>query len=99
MVIVPHVLGAPVLSKENGGCNGAWMINWTAIAGATSYEVWVDYPTQGAYTLLSTTTSLGLLVHSQDNAVATHVKVQACEGTTCGTFSNVEALPYFSGCP
>lgn len=100
-VIVPHVLGAPVL-KNGGvaGCNGTYSIEWTAVAGATSYEVWVEYPTQTAYTLLTTTTSLeDPLVHTSSGTGYTHFKVQACEGTSCGTFSNILSLTYYSGCP
>jgi hypothetical protein len=101
-VIVPRVLGAPVLaSKGRDGCDGTWDIAWTAVAGATSYEVWVEYPTQTAYSLLVTTTNLSdPIVHTADNATQyTSFKVQACAGTSCGTFSNILSLPYYSGCP
>jgi len=92
-------LSAPVIeSAEISGCNGKWLMDWSSVSGATSYQIWSQAGTS-SYALYATTTSSLKIVTASTSAPTTNFKVKACDGAGCGAFSNVWSVYYYSGCP
>jgi hypothetical protein len=81
------------------GCNGLYLVKWPAVAGATSYGVWVKTPTTGTYNRLTNTTGTQATVRAINSTTSTFVQIQSCSGTNCGIFNAGAALPYYKGCP
>ena len=94
-------LDAPVLNNGGGpaGCNGLFVIQWTAVSGATSYNVLGNYPPYSGYAVLKTVTGLETMIHASDTDQLTYVEVQACDSSGCGPVSNQISLYWYSGCP
>jgi hypothetical protein len=94
-------LDAPVLNNGGGpaGCNGLFIIQWTAVSGATSYNVLGNYPPYSGYAVLKTVTGLQTMVHASDTDQLTYMEVEACDSSGCGPVSNQITLFWYSGCP
>ena len=94
-------LDAPTLNNGGGpaGCNGLFVIQWTAVTGATSYNVLVNYPPYSGYALFKTSTGLETMIHASDTDQLTYVEVEACDSSGCGPVSNQISLYWYSGCP
>ncbi len=77
------IIGVPVLSylKE---CPTYLQVNWTAVAGATSYEVLQINTQTEAITSLTTTASLGYLVEGLSTTAATYITVRALAAGVTG---------------
>ena len=91
---------APVITEQSmAGCNGLWDVGWSAVAGATSYNVWVKTPFGVTYTRTASTTGLLATIHAINSTTSTLVEIQACSGSSCGLLSLAAALQYYKGCP
>lgn len=92
------LIGTPSLTSWGiEACNGTYLLEWTSVSGATSYNVLMNdgfgYSTYSS----SSTTSAGVTVPRGDTDT---FEVQACTGSTCGAASSpTPALRYYSGCP
>ncbi len=92
------VPAVPKLTVTSNLCFGSNDVSWTAVSGATYYELWgsafTNFTPQsvwysGSFTSYSTTTNLR-------NTIYFHVR--ACNTSGCSAFSNTGAARYFNGC-
>ena len=92
------VPAVPTLTVTSNLCFGSNDVNWTAVSGATYYELWgstfVNYTPQslwysGPFTSHSTT------VNPIPN---TFFHVRACNTSGCSAFSNTGVARYYHGC-
>lgn len=86
-------------SSSIAGCRGTYILDWTAVAGATSYQLWVEFPGTTSYFLSHTVTSNEAFVHAQNAGGLTLFEVEACDASGCGGFSSPIGLSWYNGCP
>jgi len=77
-------------------CNGDYRFRWSAISDATFYQVFSRTIGTTNYFLTASPTTAFLNV--KVGAPGVDYKVQACNGTSCGAFSEPLTLTYYNGC-
>jgi hypothetical protein len=95
-------LGTPQFTSSTlAGCRGSYILDWTSIPDATSYQVWVEHPNTSSYVLAKTETSTEALVVAITASPAglSFFEVTACDATSCGAFSSPIGLSWYAGCP
>jgi hypothetical protein len=94
-------VGTPQWTSYNVlACNGSYYVTWSSVAGATSYEIWANYPPYAGYSLLKTITGkTSTSLRAANSTQSSYFEVEACIGTTCSPPSGPLELPYYSGCP
>jgi hypothetical protein len=80
------------------GCNGSYILDWSAVSGATSYRLWSQPSPNRTFAIAKSLTTTTALVHAV-NPGGTTFEVQACTGTSCGPIGSPVFLGYYSGCP
>ena len=96
-----QTLGTPsMISATVEACNGSYLVSWTAVSGATTYDIWVDFPQTSGYVLQKATANTQTSLHAADSPLATLIEIQACNSSGCGPLSSpgVE-ISWYSGCP
>ena len=105
LTVVPNLAAAQTLGTPSAisatveSCNGAYFIQWTAVTGATTYDIWVDYPESGGYILQKATANTNTTLHAADASLDTLFEIQACNASGCGALSDPVAIAYYPGCP
>jgi hypothetical protein len=98
-----QTLGTPQFTDMSlAGCSGSYIVSWTAVSGATFYEIWHELPGTTSYVLSKTSTDTTTEVHAPNlggNRTFTFFEVAACDASGCGGFSNPIGLSWYSGCP
>lgn len=92
------ILGTPSLTSwDIEACNGTYLLEWTSVSGATSYNVLMNDGFGYSIFISSSTSSAGVTVPRGETDT---FEVQACTGSTCGANSSpTPGLRYYSGCP
>lgn len=99
-VVTNTTLGTPTITNVDiAGCNGAYNMQWTAVSGATYYQVFSKAKTATTYTLYRSPTGTNARIVVNPNGVPFDFEVQACNGSSCGAFSAPIELSGYSGCP
>lgn len=95
-----QALSAPIITDASiAGCNGTYTLTWTAISGATSYQLWVEYPGTTSFAPIKSVTTIDTLVHAESLPNPTLYEVQACDAGGCGELSAPVGVAYYKGCP
>jgi hypothetical protein len=89
-------LGTPTLTVVSDRCFGDNEASWTAVAGATYYELWGA--SNSTFTSPYTIYSGALTSTSFSVAGLTYVHVHACNASGCGAFSNTATANYLKLC-
>lgn len=76
-------------------CGNLAFINWTAVSGADSYELYSEFSGYETRIYSGSNTYFRMNVGTNTNVV---LKVRACKGNVCGDFSNRIQLRYRSFC-
>jgi hypothetical protein len=94
-------VGVPSVNDGGGpaGCRGLYIIEWTAVANATTYNILVNRPPYSGYVQTKSVTGTETTITAQNAPGATLVEVQACTATACGADSSPLLLSYYAGCP
>ena len=95
-------LGTPQFTSSSlAGCRGSYIIDWTSVPDATSYQVWVQHPNTSSYVLAKTVTDTEALVVAINTSPRglSYFEVTACDATSCGAFSSPIGLSWYAGCP
>jgi hypothetical protein len=77
-------------------CAGDYRVSWSAVTGATYYQLFSRAFGTANFYLIGSTTARSTKVNTAPNGF--YYEVQACDGTSCGTLSEVLPLQYYSGC-
>ncbi|MDJ0840772.1 MAG: zinc-dependent metalloprotease [Acidobacteriota bacterium] len=89
-------LAAPTLTVQPEWCLGYNSLSWTAVSGATSYEIWMSSSSNPAYAYkYGTTTGTFQFVNVPAQR---YVWVKACNSSGCSDFSNRGTARYYSAC-
>jgi hypothetical protein len=92
-------LGTPQFTSSSiAGCDGSFILTWSAITGATSYEVWAELPGTSSFVISKLPTTTLATVHAQPGGI-TLFEVSACDASGCGGLSSSIGLSWYSGCP
>jgi hypothetical protein len=98
-----QTLGTPQFTDSSlAGCAGSYFVTWSAVSGATSYDIWVDRPDTSGYVLSKITTDTTVEVHAAQGSLPSGInlfEVSACDASGCGALSNPIGLDWYSGCP
>ncbi len=92
------VPAVPHLTVQSNFCFGSNDIIWTAVSGATYYELWGSNYTN--FTPQSVWYSGPFTSHSTTTAAlpTTYFHVRACNTGGCSAFSNTGVARYYNGC-
>jgi hypothetical protein len=94
-----QTLGTPQFTDSSlAGCSGSYILDWTAISGATSYQVWAELPHTSTWVVSKLPTTNEAEVHAQPGGL-TYFEVEACDASGCSGFSSPIGLSFYSGCP
>ncbi len=89
------VIGQPVLNNPTVPCEGYVQLDWPAIPGATSYDIW-QFRTD-TMAIIDNTTSLTYLVQGLNNATQYWFGVSARNGSVNGRRSIAKSITPSSG--
>jgi hypothetical protein len=90
------VPAAPTLYPiDNPDCGANWVVSWSAVSNATSYELQLDassaFSQPSAYTYYSTSCSIGAA-----SPMTSYYRVRACNCRGCGNWSATRSASYLT---
>ncbi|MBQ5317227.1 MAG: fibronectin type III domain-containing protein [Oscillospiraceae bacterium] len=96
--VTPHgALSKPSVTATAG--NGYANLRWNAVSGATSYRIYVYYPSTGRYAYLATTTGTSYTRYNLPNGVRVGFLVRAFNGNDGSSYTSADVryvTPYSS---
>ena len=93
-------LGTPEFTSATvESCNGLYLVDWSAVAGATTYDIWVQYPGTTSYSLLKAAAGTQTSLRAANSTQSSYFEIQACNASGCGPLSSPLQLAFYSGCP
>jgi hypothetical protein len=95
-----QTLGTPSWTSASvAGCNGLYDVTWSAVTGATTYEIWIQVGGTVGYNLWKSTPSTETLIREPNQHIPDSYEVQACNASGCGALSGSWEGDYYAGCP
>lgn len=83
---------APTVTSGNNASSGKITLKWSAVEGATKYEIWRSGTKNGTYTRMYTTTSTGYTNSTSYAGYTYYYKVKAVCGTNAAANSEFSAI-------
>ena len=92
IVSVTCTLAIPVLTAENDAETGKPVLNWLAVGGAESYEIWRSDAEDGGYEKIGTAAELTYTDATAEAGKTYYYKVRAVKGEMLGEYSKIVAV-------
>lgn len=89
-ISMPHVAAPPVLKVPGHTTDDAYPVGWTAMKGATSYEL-QELPTEGDWVQAYRGAGTSIQMAGKDIGHYTY-RVRSCNDTGCGSWSETAAI-------
>lgn len=83
---------APTVTSGNNASSGKITLKWSAVEGATKYEIWRSGTKNGTYTRMYTTTSISYTNSTSYAGYTYYYKVKAVCGTNAAANSEFSAI-------
>lgn len=105
LLVLPHLALAQTLGTPGDitatveSCNGKYLVNWSAVSGATTYDIYVQWPGSSSFVLLKAVVNTMTTLTPEDASLDTNFEIEACNSSGCGAPGGPFALPWYSGCP